>query len=119
MKISKTKENSLSRGPSKNFVVCRHNDIIIEILDVIHYDAICMHIVGTSTQSVLLGFRNLHTKNHAFSTLCEISTPLTPTINHPRVAPLLVGGSCFMRAESVSWVNSEMPDPTIRFQGLM
>ena len=71
MKILKTTEYSLSHGPSKNSIVWRHSDVIIGIVDVImtSYDDI---FAGAQTQTVLLGFRNLHAKNLAFSSMCEI-----------------------------------------------
>ena len=66
MEVPKTKKKSLSPGASKNVVIWRHNDVIIEI-DVIigvlrHYDVLCMKFASASTQTFLLGHKNLGTK---------------------------------------------------------
>ena len=67
MDVWQTKEKSVSRSASKIFLVWRQNDLM------------CMNFASASTQPFLIGLRNFHTKIHAFSTICEIFTPLTPT----------------------------------------
>ena len=44
-----------------------------------------MHFAGAKNQTFVIVLRNLHTKNHAFSTMCEIFTPLSPTISFIRI----------------------------------
>ena len=73
MEVPKTKENTLSRGPNNmhaygvimNDVKNFYNDVIMTAYDEI--------FAGAPTQTVLLGFRNLHAKNRAFSSMCETS----------------------------------------------
>ena len=81
VKVSKTKKKSLILGPSKNYIVWRQNDVIMENLTSLwrHCDVRVMHFAGAKNQTFAIGLRNLHTKNHAFSTICEIFTPSSPT----------------------------------------